>query len=62
MKTINLKDDEGHVIEVNEDSCYPPSERDEYYMVNLNKFTYFRGKKTDDPVNVTEEQIRKSFR
>lgn len=49
MKTIRLKDDNGNVMEVNEESCYPPDEKG-YIMVLIDKFSYWFGKPTDEPL------------
>jgi hypothetical protein len=50
MSTIKLKDEDGNVVEVKKESCYPPDENGEI-MVCLHKFSYFRGRETDEPVN-----------
>jgi hypothetical protein len=57
---FNLKDDEGNIITVDEDDCYPPDEQG-YYMVCLRKYSYFIGKKTKKKANRSEKDIDRDY-
>lgn len=56
MGYMNLKDDYGNIIQVHKDSCYPKDEQG-YWTCSLRKFSYFRGKETDEDANRFNDDI-----
>ena len=47
---MRLKNEEGNILEVNDDSCFPP-DKDGSVSAYLGGFSYITGKPTKEPVN-----------